>query len=142
MRNWAATGHDQVYPFWVKHFTSLHTRLAYQFQDIIKSDIILWMTTGRAVLLQKSSDKGAAASNFRPITCLPSLLNLSSSIIADQLYRHLLSQGEVLGMEQKGCRRGYRGAIDQLLIDNMILRKSKTRHKNLEMLWVDYKKSL
>jgi len=51
MRNWAAPGHDQVHPFWVKHFTSLHTRLAYQFQDIIKSDIPLWVTSGRTVLL-------------------------------------------------------------------------------------------
>ena len=64
-----------------------------------------------------------------------------SSTITNQIYRHLAAQEGLLGMEQKGCRRGYRGAIDQLLIDKMVLQEAKNRHKNLETLWVDYKKA-
>ena len=34
-----------------------------------------------------------------------------------------------------------KGAKDQLLIDSMVMNEAKKRHKNLQMLWVDYKKA-
>ena len=43
--------------------------------------------------------------------------------------------------EQKGCSRDSRGAKDQLLIDKMVLNDCKKRHTNLEIAWIDYKKT-
>jgi len=44
-------------------------------------------------------------------------------------------------VEQKGCSKGSRGAKDQLLIDKMIMSEVKRRHKNLQMVWIDYRKA-
>ncbi|XP_031573642.1 uncharacterized protein LOC116307509 [Actinia tenebrosa] len=54
------------------------------------------------------------------------------------LYNHLEEQ-ELIPFE--GCSRGSIGTKDQLLIDKAVLRSAKRRHKNLEMVWVDYKKA-
>jgi len=48
----------------------------------------------------------------------------------------------ILPHEQKGCTRRAKGARDQLLIDPMVMSEAKKRHKNLQMLWVDYKKHM
>ena len=43
--------------------------------------------------------------------------------------------------EQKGYRKGPRGAGYLLYIDQLILNESKIRWKNLSMAWIDYKKT-
>ena len=122
--------------------TALHERIAVQMTEIIsgRAPIPLWMTTGRTVLCQKDPRNGNAVDNYRPITCLPIMWKLMTGIIADNLYK-MLEEGDILPMEQKGCRRKSRGTKDQLLIDKMILNDCRMRHKNLAMAWVDYKKA-
>ena len=41
--------------------------------------------------------------------------------------------------EQKGCRKRSRGTNDLLYIDRAVIRKVKSRKKNLAMTWIDYK---
>ena len=53
------------------------------------------------------------------------------------MYYSLTSRG-LLHEEQKGCRRGTRGTAE---LDQHILNESKTRRKNLAMVWIDYKKA-
>ena len=62
-----------------------------------------WLTRGKTSLLQKDKSKGNIASNYRPITCLPSLWKLLTGVIPDQIYVHL-DQERFLPEEQKGCR--------------------------------------
>ena len=45
-----------------------------------------WLTKGRTALLEK--DKGNIASIYRPITSLPLMWKLLSSVIADEIYGH------------------------------------------------------
>ena len=47
-----------------------------------------WLTRGRTALLKKDKSKGNIASNYRSITCLPSMWKLLSGVIADQIYGH------------------------------------------------------
>ena len=58
------------------------------------------MTVGRTVLVVKEAEKGSVPSNFRPITCLPTIWKLLSGILGGALYHHLQRQG-LLPTEQK-----------------------------------------
>ena len=99
------------------------------------------MTTGRTALVQKDKSKGNVASNYRPITCLPTMWKLLTGIISGGLYNYL-EESDTIPHKQKGCGRKCRGTKDQLLIDKMVMMNSKRRKTNLTMAWVDYKKAL
>ena len=65
---------------------------------------------------------------------------LLTGVIADQIYAHL-DQEKLLPEEQKGCKKGSRGTNDLLYTDRAVIKKVKPRNKNLEMVWIDYKKA-
>ena len=89
-----------------------------------------WLTRGRTSLLQKDKSKGNAASNYRPITCLPLTWKLLTGVVADQIYAHL-DQEKLLPEEQKGCRKGSRGTNDLLHINRAVIKEVKSRNTNL-----------
>ena len=91
-------------------------------------------------LLMKNKEEGNIQSNFRPITCLPTTFKLMAAIIAESMLNHFENNG-LIPNEQKGNRRKSKGTIDQLLIDNMIIRNAKKQKKNLHVAWIDYKKA-
>ena len=70
--------------------------------------------------MQKDKEKGKAASNYRPTTCLP---------LVQKLLKNLLNS------------RKTRGANDLLLIDKMIMREVEINQRNLSMACVDHKKT-
>ena len=90
MPNWKSPGPDLVQGFWLKNFSSLHEKVRLQLKESLDSGFVpSWLTRGRTLLLQKDESKGNAASNYRPITCLPLMRNLLTGVIADQIYAHL-----------------------------------------------------
>ena len=140
--NWKCPGPDGVQGYWLKHLTTLHSRIANQMNDIIVNgyEIPKWMTTGNTVLCQKDPNKGAAVDNYRPISCLPLMWKLLTGLISTAMYSYLESNDR-LPAEQKGCRKESRGTKDQLLIDKTVMNDCRKRHTNLAMAWVDYKKA-
>ena len=68
------------------------------------------------------------------------MLIIFTGIISDKVCNYIEDMG-LFPIEQKGCRRGYRGTKDQLLIDKLIIKICKRRKTNLSMAWVDYKKA-
>ena len=60
--------------------------------------------------------------------------------IREKIYYSLTSRG-LFPDEQKGCRKGSRGTAELLVIDEHILKESKTKRKNLAMAWLDNKKA-
>ena len=60
--------------------------------------------------------------------------------IRENIYYSLTSHG-LLPEEQRGCRKGYRVSAELLYIDHHILNESKTRHKNVAMAVIDFKKA-
>ena len=98
------------------------------------------LVKGRTVLIQKDTAKGAQASNYRPIACLPMMWKLLTGVMREKLYHHLERNG-LLTDEQNGCRKGSRGSKDQLLVDKAILKSCRRRLTNLSMAWIDYKKA-
>ena len=99
-----------------------------------------WVTYGPTVLCQKDLKRANLAENYRPITCLPLLRKLLTGMIAEETYTYLELE-KLLPEEQKGCKRGSRGAKNQLLIDKTVLKDCKKKHTNLSMAWIDYKKA-
>ena len=97
------------------------------------------MIKGRTILTQKDVEKRKAASNYRPITCLPLVWKLQTSVITKEIYA-FLDTNLLIPQEQKGGRRKSRGTNDLLFIDKMIMREVKIRKQNLSMAWIDYKK--
>ena len=139
--NWKAPGPDEVHGYWLKNFSTLHSRIAQQLQNCISNhQAPAWMTTGRTALVQKDKNKGNIATNYRPITCLPLMWKLLTGIISERLYNYL-EETNTIPHQQKGCRRKCRGTKDQLLIDKMVMMNSRKRKTNLSMAWIDYKKA-
>ena len=93
---------------------------------------------GRTVLIWKGLTKDTQASNYRYIACLPIIWKLLTGIMGKKLYQHLERNG-LIADEQKGCRKGSRGAKYQLMIDKAILMNCRRSLTNLSMAWIDYK---
>ena len=90
------------------------------------------MARAKTSLVITDKKKGPIVTNFRPITCLPLMWELLTSILAEAMYDHLERNG-LLVDEQKGCRKRSRGARDQLLVDKMVMRNCKRRSSGLGM---------
>jgi len=140
MANWKSPGLDHVPVFWLKKLTAL--RLTVQFQTIIDNPehLPVWLVSGKTTLILKNAEKGPVASNYRPITCLPTMWKLLSGIISSKMLKHLVVN-KVLAFEQKGIQPGSRGTKDQLLIDKMIGTDCMSRRTNLAVGWIDFAKA-
>ena len=140
MKNWRAAGPDGIQGFWIKNLTSLHERLAEHLQCVLDGNIPVWMTTGKTTLILKDPAEPTKESNYRPITCLPTIWKLLTSIISDEIYTFLENQN-LIPWQQKGNKRKSRGTKDQLLIDKLITTTARRKHRNLRMVWIDYRKA-
>ena len=120
--NWKTPGLNGIHGFWFKKFTSIHDRCL---QDAQVPD---WMTKGKTTLIQKDLSKGTAPNNYRPITCLPMMWKLLTAQIREEIYYSLTRRG-LFPDERKGCRKGARGTVEFLYIDQHILNESKNRQK-------------
>ena len=92
------------------------------------------------MLIQKNPTKGNAVGNYKPIACLDLLWKLLTGIITEKLYEHLENK-DLLPEEQKGFRRMSRGTRDQLLTDKAVIKNYNRRRTNLNMAWVDFRKT-
>ena len=141
LANWKAPGQDGVQNYWLKTFTSAHKYIAEAFNAIIAQPHLMptFMTKGITHLLAKSADT-QNPSQYRPITCLPTLYKLFSAILCNKVYYHL-EENQILTMEQKGCRRRAMGCKEQAIVDSIILEQARTKCRNLHMGYVDYQKA-
>lgn len=139
--NWKTPGIDRIPNFWLKKLSSTHAVLAQAFTHLIEhpSTTPEWLTKGNTLLLPKSSNT-KEAKNYRPITCLPTIYKLLTSILTHRAYAHL-DANNLLPEEQKGCRKGSYGCKDQLLINKMITEHATKHRQNLSTAWIDYRKA-
>ena len=108
--NWKGPGMDQIHNFWYKQFKSTHKQLAWNFTYLIEhpEETPAFMVKGITYLIPKTPQPTADPARYRPITCLPTIYKLLTSIISEKLYKHL-ELNHLLDEEQKGCRKGSRG---------------------------------
>ena len=108
--NQKTAGCDDVANFWFKQLTSLHPELASTYNNILKNpeQSLEWLTEGVTFLIPKSEDT-ENSKNHRPITCLPTMYKVLTSVITERAYIFLESNN-LLPKVQKGCRRrSYQG---------------------------------
>lgn len=139
--NWKAAGIDGIHNYWLKKLVVVHNKLAKQITDIIKgvSSLPEFLSKGRTFLLPKNNNT-EDPSQYRPITCLPTLYKIITSVIANRIYKHL-EQFNILSEEQKGCRRHHMGCKEQLIIDSTILKHIQKSKKDLFITYIDYQKA-
>ncbi|XP_045456452.1 uncharacterized protein LOC123666403 [Melitaea cinxia] len=138
--NWKCPGQDGLHNFWLKWFHSSHPILASQFQNAICTNSLpKFMTTGTTFLLYKSGCT-ADPKNYRPITCLPTIYKLLTSVLVAKITKHITTNN-ILATTQNGCKSGSRGTKELLLIDMTICQQVRRNRKNLAAAWIDYKKA-
>ena len=139
--NWKSPGPDKVHNFWIKKLTVLHPMLTSAYNKLIRNTTLLpdWFLTGVTFMIPKGSDTKEPG-NYRPITCLPTLFKILTSVITNRVYEYLL-RNKILPPEQKGCIKSTRGCKDQLLLNMAITQSAKKEKKNLSMAWIDYRKA-
>ena len=139
--NLKTPGHDGIHGFWFKEFTSIHEIIALERNRCIEgAHVPEWMTKGKTPLIQKLLLKKTVPNNYRPITCLLIMWKILTAKIREEIYYSLTSRG-LIPEEQKGCCKGSRGTRELLFVDQHILKKSKTKQKNLPMARIDNKKA-
>ncbi|KAL0841160.1 hypothetical protein ABMA28_014906 [Loxostege sticticalis] len=139
--NWKAAGVDSIQNFWFKKLYPFHEILAKQISDILKGNSVLpeFLTKGITFMLPKSS-KTQDPSQYRPITCLPTLYKIITSCITHRINEHI-ELNNILSEEQKGCRKFHRGCKEQLIIDSTVLKYSQKHKKDIFISYIDYKKA-
>jgi hypothetical protein len=137
--NWKVPGADQIADFWLKQLTATRKHIAALFNKLIEEDQIPeWLTAGVTFLIPKN-EKTDDSKKYRPVTCLPKIYKLLTSIMSRRMQKYMEDEN-LIPKEQKGCCRGSKGCKDQLLISKAIL-QCKRRKKNLCMAWIDYQKA-
>ena len=88
--NWKTPGHNGIYGFWFKKFTSIHIRLALEMNRCLQgAHVLKWMTKGKITLIQKDPLKGTTPNNYRPITYLTMMWKILTAQIREEIYYSL-----------------------------------------------------
>jgi len=138
--NWQAPGRDQIANFWLKQLTATHKHIAALFNKLIEeAQILEWLMAGVTFLIPKNKNT-ENPKNYRPVTCLPTIYKLITSIISRRMQKYMDDEN-LMPKEKKGCCSGSIICKDHLLISKAILRDCKCRKKNLCMAWIDYQRA-
>lgn len=139
--NWKSPGIDKIQNFWWNSLPSLYLKSAEIFDQLVTDPNLCpeWLTIGRTTLVSKKQPT-KNPSNYRPITCLPIIYKILSSIITCRLNDHI-SANNLIPKEQKGSASNTFGTIDQLIINKMIMDDAKTKKLNMSTAWIDYRKA-
>lgn len=98
-----------------------------------------FLTEGKTYIKPKNKDT-QNPSNYRPITCLPTMYKIITAIITRKIDKQLTTH-DILTEEQKGCRKKSRGCKEQLIIDSVITKQAEKNQRNLKVCYIDYKKA-
>ncbi|CAK1579245.1 unnamed protein product [Parnassius mnemosyne] len=141
LHNWKSPGIDKIHNFWYKKLEILHKCIAKNLTEIIyrKQDLPQFITKGITHMLPKGQNS-LQPSQYRPITCLPTIYKILTSAITYKIRTHAETHN-IIAEEQKGCRRGHMGCKEQLIIDSVIHKHAATKKRNLHCTFIDYQKA-
>jgi len=102
---WKAPVKDQMANFWLKQLTATHNHTAGLFNKLIEEDQIpAWLMAGLIFLIPKNKNT-ENPKNYRPMTCLPTIHKLITSIISRHMQKYMYDEN-LMPKEQKGCCSG------------------------------------
>ena len=104
--NWKSPRKDKVTNFWLKQLVSIHEDMSKTYTNIIENpeETPERLTEGLAYLLPKTKET-TNLKIYRPITCLPKMYKILTSIIAEITYA-FGNEHQLLPTEQKECKKG------------------------------------
>jgi len=108
----------------LKQLTATHKHIAALFNKLVEEDQIPKQLT---FIIPKNGNT-ENPKNYRPVTCLPTIYKLMTSIIRRRMQKYMDDEN-LMPKEQKGCCSGSKGCKDQLLISKEILQDSKCMKK-------------
>ncbi len=98
-----------------------------------------WVVRGRTVMIPKEGFSGRA-DQYRPITCLNTLYKETTAILAGIIMEHA-NKCEAVSKDEKVLRKGSRGCLDTLTIDEAVSEEAKKDRRDLSVAWIDYHKA-
>lgn len=127
--------------FWYKAFWGPTNLLRDEVWELIESGegCPAWFVEGRTVLIPKEGCEGKPE-QYRPITCLNTSYKLLTGALTVLLMAHAEAM-DLLPIEQKALRRGARGCMDALAIDNAVTEEARVWARNLSVAWIDFRKA-
>ena len=140
-KNWTAPGIDGIQNYGWKKFTSAQKVLAKSFTGLYQdtSRIPEWWPLERTVLLPKTKNL-SDEKNYRPTTCLNTSYKILTGLVAKYMREHALVN-EIWDEGQLGAVEGVLGMVDQLIINRCVMEEVKQHHRNLAVVFYDYKKA-
>jgi len=106
--NWKAPGRDQIRNFWLKQLTTTHRHIAAIFNKLIEEDKIPeWLTAGVKFLIP-NNENTENPKNYRPVTCLPTMYKLITSVISRPMQKYMDDEN-LIPKKLKGCYRVSKG---------------------------------
>ena len=137
---WKSAGIDQVSNYWLNSLHKGYYILASLLSDTIKNmeDSLALLAEWVIYLLPKTNDT-VNPKNYRPITCLSTTYKLLTLIITERMYL-FMDANDFFCIEQKDCRKGSYVCEDCFLINWIIIKRCKSKHRKLSMAWIDYRK--
>jgi hypothetical protein len=141
LHNWKSPGIDRIHNFWYKKFHVLHKAIAKSITGIIQGqqNTPEFIAQGVTYMLPKGKYT-TQPSQYRPITCLPTIYKILTSAITRKITTHA-EKNFIIAEEQKGCRRNHMGCKEQLIIDSLIHKYAASNKQNLHCTYIDYKKA-
>ena len=107
--NWKAPGRDQIPNFWLKQLTATHRHIAATFKKLIEEDQIPeWLTAGVTFLIPKNENI-ENPKNYRPVTCLPTMYKLITSVISRRMQKYMDIEN-LIQKNRKGATEGQKDA--------------------------------
>ena len=139
--NWKGPGTDSIHNYWYKQLISIHKPLADAINEILHQPAKTpsFLTEGITYIKPKCQQT-QDPSNYRPITCLPTLYKIITAILTHKIDTHLQVHN-ILTEEQKGCRKKNQGCKEQLIIDSTVMKQAEKDQRNLFTCYIDYKKA-
>jgi hypothetical protein len=80
MLNWKAPRRDQIANFWLKQLTATHKHIAALFNKLIEEDQIPECLKAGVTFLIPKNENIENPKDYRPVTCLPTIYKLHTSI--------------------------------------------------------------
>jgi hypothetical protein len=104
------------------------------FNKLVEEDPVPeWLKAGVTFLIQKNENT-ENPKNYRPVTCLPTIYKLITSIISSRMQIYMEDEN-LMPKEEGGCS-GTKECKDHLLLSRMILQECKRKKKKLSMAWI------
>jgi hypothetical protein len=142
LTHWTAPGPDGIQGYWLTAFPRCKMRLKQLMWEVMEGtrEVPRWLVSGRTTMIPKEGNSTGEPGNFRPITCLNTTYKLLTGLLTEMLAAHVWAT-DVLPEEQKAMRKGKRGCLDAIVIDEAIAAEAKLHRKSLSVAWIDYRKA-